>query len=478
MNKTPSVLLVEDSPSLAEIYKQYLSNEDIVLLFADNGRDAKTAVNTYRPQLVLLDLKLPDIPGEDVLRHIKEQNPECVVIIITAHGNVDIAVDLMRIGAQDFLQKPIDAARLLTTVRNCIENIKLKTLVADLSESFSRDQFHGFIGASLPMQSVYKTIEAASTSTATIFITGESGTGKEVCAEAIHKQSSRHDEEFIALNCGAIPKDLMESEIFGHVKGAFTGATSDRKGAASLANNGTLFLDEIGEMDLDLQTKLLRFIQSGIIKKVGGSKDERLNVRFICATNRDPLAQVAEGTFREDLYYRLNVVPIHLPALRERDQDIILLARHFLKQYSKEDGKRFKNISKEVKNKIMSYNWPGNVRQLQNIIRNVVVLNDSETVELDQLPHPLNEKQAPNKRIISPSLSSETPYGAIEQYSQRPPTPSPSIETKHTMIQPLAIVEREVIEHAIACCEGNIPKAAALLEVSPSTIYRKKNNWH
>lgn len=493
MSKTPSLLLVEDSPSLAEVYKQYLSKEDIVLLSAKNGNDAKIAVDTYRPQLVLLDLKLPDISGEEVLSYIKKQNPESVVVIITAHGSVDIAVDLMRLGAQDFLQKPIDAARLLTTVRNSIENIKLKSLVADLGENFNRDQFYDFIGASLPMQSVYKTIEAASMSTATIFITGESGTGKEVCAESIHKQSPRRSEEFIALNCGAIPKDLMESEIFGHVKGAFTGASSDRKGAASMANNGTLFLDEIGEMDLDLQTKLLRFIQSGIIKKVGGSKEEKLNVRFICATNRDPLAQVAEGTFREDLYYRLNVVPIHLPALRERGQDIILLAKHFLRLYSKEDDKRFKAISNDVKQRILKYHWPGNVRQLQNIIRNVVVLNDSEVVELSQLPYPLNGE-------ITNSDTESRPYVKANPYEdhidakltpQSPPTGPHNLDIQgdqanqitynttpiQTTIRPLALAEREIIENAISLCDGNIPKAAAMLEVSPSTIYRKKQNW-
>lgn len=473
MRKTPSLLLVEDSPSLAEMYKQYLSKEDVVLLLADNGADAINAVDNYSPQLVLLDLKLPDMSGEEVLSHIKDKDSDCAVIIITAHGSVDIAVDLMRLGAQDFLQKPIDAARLLTTVRNCIENIKLKSLVADLSENFTRDRFHGFVGASMPMQSIYTTIEAAASSNATIFITGESGTGKEVCAEAIHQQSSRRNDEFVALNCGAIPKDLMESEIFGHVKGAFTGASSDRIGAAAMADNGTLFLDEIGEMDLDLQTKLLRFIQSGIIKKVGGNKEQKLNVRFICATNKDPLEQVANGTFRQDLYYRLNVVPIHLPALRERDKDIVLLAMHFLKLYSKEDGKRFKGITKEVRNKILNYDWPGNVRQLQNIIRNVIVLHDSDNIELSHLPHPLNgNAPGANEHESNFRMAPESSSPSSLNISRQTP------QSNNNVIRPLADVEREIIEQAISLCDGNIPKAAALLEVSPSTIYRKKQNWH
>ena len=492
MSKAPSVMLVEDSPSLAEVYKQYLSKEDITLFAARNGQEAIDSMERHSPELVLLDLKLPDIPGEDVLKHIKRQSPSCSVIIITAHGSIDIAVDLMRLGANDFLQKPIDAARLLTTVRNCLENMKLRSLVANLSDKYDRGKFHGFIGSSMPMQAVYKTIEAASSSVATIFITGESGTGKEVCAEAIHKQSARKKEAFIALNCGAIPKDLIESEIFGHVKGAFTGALSERKGAAEQANNGTLFLDEIGEMDMDLQTKLLRFIQSGIVKKVGGTKEIKLSVRFICATNRDPLAQVQQGTFREDLYYRLNVVPIHLPPLRERNGDITQLAKYFLNKYSESESKNFKDLSKEVIKAFSEYDWPGNVRQLQNIIQNVVVLHDNKHVELKHLPAPFNTSgvttstsltnNSQQKNIIpTPAVTDEIsthatpqnhPLAGQSNWSEARPVFSAE------QIRPLAESEREIIEHAIHACDGNIPKAAALLEVSPSTIYRKKQAWN
>lgn len=482
MSKAPSVMLVEDSPSLAEVYKQYLSKEDITLFVARNGGEAIEATAKHRPELVLLDLKLPDIAGEEVLKHIKEQDPSCCVIIITAHGSIDIAVDLMRLGANDFLQKPIDAARLLTTVRNSIENMRLRSLVADLSTKYERNKFHGFIGSSMPMQSVYKTIEAAASSSATIFITGESGTGKEVCAEAIHKQSARKSEPFIALNCGAIPKDLIESEIFGHVKGAFTGAQTDRKGAAEQADGGTLFLDEIGEMDMDLQTKLLRFIQSGIVKKVGGSKEVKLNVRFICATNKDPLNQVREGSFREDLYYRLNVVPIHLPPLRERDSDISQLANYFLKKFATSEGKLFQKFSKDVIKTLTSYGWPGNVRQLQNVIQNIVVLNDDKIVELHHLPTPLNqpalriEKQTTLIQNINDiNYSDSNPNG--QSASEDSPVEFNATSKPISTIRPLAESEREIIENAIEFCEGNIPKAAALLEVSPSTIYRKKQAW-
>jgi len=310
---------------------------------------------------------------------------------------------------------------------------------------------------------VYRIIDAASPSKATVFITGESGTGKEVCAEAIHASGPRAAKAFVAINCGAIPNDLMESEIFGHTKGAFTGASSDRKGAASMADNGTLFLDEIGEMDYDLQTKLLRFIQTGTFQKVGSSKTESVDIRFICATNKDPLAEVAAGKFREDLYYRLHVIPVHLPPLRDRDQDILELANHFLKKFSAEEKKDFQNFSPEVEVILASYQWPGNVRQLQNVIRNIVVLHNHQEVTKEQLPPPID------------TALSDIEVASRTQEIKRLAKPG---EDRHSVtIKPLADIERETIERAIELCDGNVPQAAALLEVSPSTIYRKKQGW-
>lgn len=462
--RKPKVLLVEDSPSLAEIYKQYLKSEDVALYHASSIRDATLYLQNAVPMVILLDLKLDDGPGEKVLEYVKQNELPSSVIVITAHGSVDTAVKMLRDGAADFLQKPIEAARLLTTVRTQLEKMRLKNLVDSLSEDIGRDHFQGFVGASAEMQSVYQIITAVSSSDAAVFVTGESGTGKEVCAQAIHNCSARQKAPFVAINCGAIPKDLMESEIFGHQKGAFTGATSDRQGAASEADGGTLFLDEIGEMDLSLQTKLLRFIQTGMIKKVGGNKDEKVNVRFICATNRDPLKEIEEGRFREDLYYRLNVLPMHLPALRERGNDIILLAEHFLKIYSEEEGKQFQQLSDEVKSIFLHYPWPGNVRQLQNVLRNIVVLHNVAEVAREHLPPAIN-----------PSVSSDTSSTPLKVESH---SNNHNIAIEETSeIRPLAIVEREAIERAIAFCDGNIPKAAALLDVSPSTIYRKKQAW-
>lgn len=463
MRDKPLVLLVEDTLSLAAIYQEYLKKQPIQLHHVANGQEAKNFILETPPDLVLLDLKLPDISGEEILQWIMQEDFPTSVIVITAHGSVDIAVDIIRQGARDFIEKPFDANRLITTVKNTLKHTRLEHLVDDLQTGLTRKNYHGFIGNSLAMQSVYRIIDATAPSKATVFITGESGTGKEVCAEAIHKQGSRSEHEFVAINCGAIPRDLMESEIFGHVKGAFTGAAADRKGAALMADKGTLFLDEIGEMDLDLQTKLLRFIQTGSFQRVGSSKTEQVDIRFICATNKEPLAEVAAGRFREDLYYRLHVIPIHLPPLRERGQDIIEIARYFLSRYSAEENRSFESFSAEVEVILAQYDWPGNVRQLQNVIRNIVVLHDHQQVQQKHLPPPLDS-----------SLSDQELASRTSEFI--PPVLDPPAVTS-SVIKPLADIEKEAIENAISLCEGNIPRAAAMLDVSPSTIYRKRQAW-
>ena len=471
--KLPRVLLVEDTASLQHLYQQYLKNENIELHTVSTGEAAKKFIAEAPPELVLLDLGLPDMNGMDILKWIKEESFPTHVIVITANNAVDTVIEVMRLGALDFMEKPFDAKRLSTTVNNALKQASLEDFVEDLKITFDRHNYHGFIGSSLPMQAVYRIIDSAAPSKATVFITGESGTGKEVCAEAIHKQSTRAKGPFIALNCGAIPRDLMESEIFGHVKGAFTGAVSERKGAASQANGGTLFLDEIAEMDMDLQTKLLRFIQTGRFQKVGATKEESTDIRFICATNKDPLVEVNEGRFREDLYYRLQVIPIHLPPLNERGDDILEISQHLLEKFAKEENKQFTGFSNEAARVFRHYEWPGNVRQLQNVIRNIVVLHDNDQVLIEHLPHPLNA-ELPDTPQAQPATPASTSTSAA------PPQPSEAIQeqaSSETVIKPLALVEREAIEQAIAYCDGNIPKAAALLEVSPSTIYRKKSAW-
>lgn len=455
----PSVLLIEDSQSLSLVYQDYLRNEKIELHHVENGTKALEFIESNLPEVVFLDLNLPDMDGMDILKSIHQQKQPCTVVIITAHGSVDIAVDAMRYGAFDFLEKPFNGKRLLVTLRNALNSRSLHDEV-DQYRQDNRKQFHGFIGASLPMQSVYRIIESAAPSKATVFITGESGTGKEVCAEAIHKQSPRKKQPFIALNCAAIPHDLMESEIFGHVKGAFTGAASERKGAAMLANGGTLFLDEICEMDIDLQSKLLRFIQTGSIQKVGSSKTEEVDVRFVCATNRNPQDEVKAGRFREDLFYRLHVIPVQLPALRERENDILLIADNFLSTYSAEEHKEFSGMTPECEVIFLNYPWPGNIRELQNAIRNIIVLNNAPLIQKEMLPPPLNAFDT--CKVEKQSLIAKD---SIE------------INAEGDDIIPLCQVEKQAIERAISHCDGNIPQAAALLDVSPSTIYRKRQSW-
>ncbi|MEZ8021159.1 sigma-54-dependent transcriptional regulator [Vibrio splendidus] len=492
----PKVLLVEDSTSLAVLYKQYVKDEPYDIFHVETGAEAKTFIERHSPQLVILDLKLPDMPGEEVLDWISENEIPTAVVIATAHGSVNIAVDLIQRGAEDFLEKPIQADRLKTSVRLHLKRAKLENLVDDMQSKFDRDRFHNFIGSCLPMQAVYKIIDSVAPTTASVFINGESGTGKEVCAEAIHQESQRNSKPFVAINCGAIPRDLMESEIFGHVKGAFTGATTDRKGAAMQAHGGTLFLDELCEMELEMQKKLLRFLQTGTFTPLGGNREIKVDIRIICATNRDPLVEVEEGRFREDLYYRVHVVPIEMPPLRERGSDIVTLSNHFLKLYAKQDKKKFKSIDKETQNLLKRYAWPGNVRQLQNIIRNIVVLNNEASVTKDMLPPPINKVDVatPSKsvtpiRVATPQTAVvEAPEAKLppitpEELEQSSVVPAnnnqitPVFTTSQGAIRPMWQIEREAIQHAINYCDGNVLNAAVLLELSPSTVYRKKQAW-
>ncbi len=457
-----AVLIVEDSLSLGSVYRGYLRNEPYVVSHVAAGAAAMARLESDPPDVLLLDLQLPDMDGMDILRHIHERRMPIAVVIITGHGSVDKAVDAMRYGAFDFVEKPVSQKRMIVTVRNAVDKIRMRSFVDRLADDFRREGYHGFLGSSLPMQAVYRIIDSAAPSKATVFITGDSGSGKEVCAEAIHRASDRREKPFVPLNCAAIPRDLMESEIFGHVKGAFTGAVRDRVGAAKQADGGTLFLDEIAEMDLDLQTKLLRFVQSGGFQPVGASSLEHVDVRFLCATNRDPLAEVAAGRFREDLFYRLHVIPIQLPALREREGDILELANSFLARYAQEEGKRLEGFDADVEAIFLAYAWPGNVRQLQNVIRNVVVLFDGVRVTRAMLPPPLDG--------IDPSAPIAAAAPRVETRPRRR-------ASDRAPIRPLKDIEREVIEQAIAYYGDNIPQAAAALGVSPSTIYRKKQTW-
>ena len=485
------LLLVEDSPSIASLYQEFLYQQEYDISHVENGSEAICFIEQQSPEIILLDINLPDMSGLEILKMIQEKQLDCSVIIITAHGSVDLAVDAMQLGAHDFIVKPAEARRLIVTVANAAKLHQLNKVVNEYKKSFDRTQFHGFIGGAKCMQNIYHIIEHAASSIATAFITGESGTGKELCAEALHKHSNRKSGPFIALNCGAIPKELMESEIFGHIKGAFTGAQSSREGAASRANGGTLFLDEICEMDLDLQVKLLRFIQSSSFQKLGGSKIEKVDIRIVCATNKNPVNEVAQGSFREDLYYRLQVIPIHLPPLRNREGDIERIAKNFLSTFTKEENKHFLDFTDSCLTYLNQHPWPGNIRQLQNTIRNIVVLNDGKYISNEMLPSVLLETQSID--IIDQNIS-ESPIANISTASIQSSPEScsenaancssykesvtvDSIKNTPSKVRPLWLEEKEIIERAIERCDNNIPRAAAYLEISASTIYRKMQQW-
>jgi two-component system, repressor protein LuxO len=463
----PLVLLVEDSEPLSELYRAYIRREPIVVRQAATLAAAKEMLLALRPAALLLDLELPDGSGLDLIETARSAGLDPAAIVITGHGSVNVAVDAMRAGAYDFLVKPVDGERLLTTLRNALERRRLAQIVEALGTDVGAASFEGFIGADLSMQAIYRIINLAAKSRSTVFITGESGTGKEVCAEAIHRRSPRRNGAFVALNCGAVPKELMESEIFGHVKGAFTGATTDRDGAATRADGGTLFLDELCEMDPALQVKLLRFVQTGAVQPVGSDAMRKPDVRIICATNRTPLIEVEAGRLREDLYYRLHVLPIELPPLRDRGSDVLLLARHFLAAFSREEGRRFRGFAADAEARLCACRWPGNVRQLQNVIRQIVVVHDGDLVSGAMLPADFDsERLADDERTAAPMTPATPPA----------PAATAAIGRKDAIVS-LAELERQAIERAIELCGGNMTEAAARLGVNVSTIYRKRQGW-
>ena len=478
------ILLVEDTPTQAEVAKALLVDLGHEVRHAETGTRGLAMALDWLPDAILVDLQLPDFSGFELMRKLRAEGSEAACIVITANASVNTAVEAMREGAMDFIVKPYGRARLKVTLDNALEKRALKAELTAVKQQLNRGRFFGFVGGSPAMQAVYRTIESVAPSRANVFVTGESGTGKELVADAIHKASPRARGPFVALNCAAIPRDLLESEIFGHVKGAFTGATDNRAGAAKQAEGGTFFLDEIGEMPLEMQVKLLRFLQTGSFQPVGAARPEKADVRIVSATNRDPLAEVEAGRFREDLYYRLYVVPIELPPLRERGDDVLVIARHFLAQFSKEEGRRFRGFSREAEAAVIAYPWPGNVRQLQNAMRNVVVLHDADMVEVAMLPPMLLRGARPVGSVPSPPAPNpvaaprEAPPQAVHWEPQAlPASPSPPPAPSPPAIEPLAAMEKRMILAALDQTGQDVPRAAALLEVNPSTIYRKLAAW-
>lgn len=455
------ILLVEDMLPLTTVYLQYLKSIGTPVLAVDTGAKCLAEFVNSPPKVLILDLGLPDSEGLGILTRVRAGHPDTSVIVITSNASLGTAIEAMRMGAFDYVVKPLSAERICTAVRNALARTAPSVVTAPAKTVEVRDTIHGFYGASAPMQLVYRMIESVAPSQATVFITGESGTGKELCASAIHNASDRAKKNFVPINCAAIPHGLMESEIFGHVKGAFSGAISDRVGAAMEADGGTLFLDEICEMEFELQAKLLRLIQTGSYQRVGSSRTEHANLRVVCATNRDPKTEVAEGRFREDLYYRLHVIPMHLPPLRERGDDIMLIANRMLARFSKEENKDFTAFSTEAEEKIAGYKWPGNIRELQNALRNAVVLNHGKILEKTMLPKWIDDIQPYSSTRSLVSDRSEIKSGG-------------KFSNSHVHVLPLWQTERDAIMNALRMCDGNVTRAAAYLEIGASTLYRKK----
>jgi len=381
-----SILVVDDDVGVCESFEAVLA-KDYDLSFATQGVEALRILSTKDVNLVLLDVRMPGMDGIEVLRRIREANEHTDVIVVTAVKSLKTAVEAIKLGAFDYITKPFDIHEILALIKRVVEKQELVKEVLYLRDEVARDhRFENLVGRNAWMQEIYALITRIADNNATVLLNGESGTGKEVLARAIHQQSNRNHRPFVAVNCAAIPSELLESELFGHEKGAFTGAIATKVGKFELANGGTLFLDEVGSMRFDLQAKILRGLQEREIERVGGTRIIKIDVRVIAATNRDLKKGVEEGTFREDLYYRLNVVPITLPPLRQRRDDVPLLVEHFIAKYNREFNRRVKGFSAGATAALYQYDWPGNVRELENVIERAVALAQSETISLRELP--------------------------------------------------------------------------------------------
>ena len=467
-------LIVEDDLTMVATYQSLLEANHVQGHFFASIGEAEQALGRQRYLLALLDLNLPDGSGVTLVEKITRRSPDCTIIMISAEESVDAALAATRAGASDYLVKPVALERLALTLRNALETARLRSMVREV-ESTGRFRFHSFIGVSPPMQALYRMIEMVSQSKAPVFILGESGTGKELCAEALHALSPRGERQMLSINCAAIPRDLMESEIFGHVKGAFSGATADRKGAAMQADGGTLFLDELCEMDLNLQAKLLRLLQTGEMRRVGESQARRVDLRIICATNRNPHAEMEAGRLREDLFYRLFVVPVELPPLRQRGSDVLLIAHAMVTKYAAEEGKKIREISPQAQELLMAHGWPGNVRELLNVLRAAVIFSSGATLEAATIAPLLGKSPRQAASLVhgprqAANLVREVrdPAGAA-----RPAPQHGTIDFTVSTIRPLAELESEAIGRAMTLCGGNMGRAAKALGINPSTLYRK-----
>ena len=446
------ILVVDDEHLIRWSLEQNLKKQGYEVVTAASGEDALKLLKDDVPDLMLLDIQLPGIDGLAVLERVKEMEEEIIVIMVTAMGVLETAVKAMRMGAYDYINKPFNLDELAIVIKKALENSELKREVAHLRSEQSRKYGSGgIIGRSRHMQNVLTMVEKVAKSDAgTILIQGESGTGKELIAKAIHYQSGRAERPFMAINCAAVPETLLESELMGHERGAFTDAKVLKKGLLEMADGGTLFLDEIGDMAPGMQAKLLRVLEDRSFRRVGGTKDLQVDVRIISATNKDLLQAIEEKVFRADLYYRIQVIPIHLPALRERRDDIMPLVEHFIAHFNREFGKSVKGVSKMAEKFLTEYAWPGNIRELRNIIERAIILENEETLLLEHLPQ---------------ELVAKTGGSSVGPFSVHLPEEGIDIED----------VERELIRQALETSEGNQSKAAKKLNLGIDAFrYRMK----
>lgn len=439
MKKKAKILVVDDEAIIRESLRDWLSDVGHQVLTAENGPQALEIIRKEEPGIVIADLVMPGTDGIELMKNAKEISPNIEVIIITAYGSIPTAINAMREGAYDYIEKPFCPERAELLVEKLVEHQRLLEENIALQQKLEEHyQFENIIVKSPRMQQVIEVIKVVARSNATVLITGETGTGKEVVARAIHSQSHRREKPFIAVSCAALPESLLESELFGHEKGSFTGAYAQKKGKFEAANRGTLFLDEIGEMSANIQVHLLRVLEEKAFTRVGGNELIKVDVRVISATNRDMKTAIASGQFREDLYYRLNVVNIELPPLRERKEDIPLLAQHFLKKFALENRKEITGFSPQATDFLLSYEWPGNVRELENAIERAVILAQNSLISIADLPQQ-------NLVLTHPTSSQRN----------------------------LKLVEKSHILNVLTETGGNYTEAARILGISRMTLYNK-----
>ncbi len=472
-----TVLVVDDDPTQRRLIQAVLDREGYAVVHAESGGEAIDRLTKGGgADVVLLDLVMPGLSGLEALAEMRTAGVTTPVIVLTANGGIETVVRAMQAGAQDFFVKPVGPERLLVGVRNALQMTQLTAEIGRLKKrATGRSSFDDMVGDSEPMRMVKALGQRAAKSSIPVLITGESGVGKEVIARALHGASDRAGKPFVAVNCGALPANLVESILFGHEKGAFTGAHEKHAGKFVEANGGTLFLDEIGELPLDMQVKLLRALQEGEVDPVGGKRPVKVDVRIVSATNRDPAQQVKEGAFREDLFYRLNVFPIEAPALRERREDIPALVEHFIARFNVEEGKRVAGCSPETLALLQGHDWPGNVRQLENAVYRALVLADSPLLQPHDFPAisgvavPLDDMAAAPAGD-SASAAASHPASADEDGLHNSPV---RITDDRGHVRTLEQIERDLIQHAIEVYSGHMSEIARRLGIGRSTLYRK-----